>query len=301
MLQEFHQHLNSIEPSIHFVEEDGQLPFLDVLLAKEDDGLISTSVYRKPTHTDHYLHFSSHHPQSHKQSVVRTLYSRAASLSSSSLVRSTEEVHISEALQDNGYPREFINYNLRRPSNSQQIHQLTQPSATVVLPYIQGQSESIRRILQQLDIRTIFKTTLTLRQILSHPKDPVPKRMQTGVIYKIPCSDCSQSYIGQTGRCLSLRLKEHQRAVRTLNTDTSALAEHVLSADHHIDWDNTTILDHHLFTQHRCLMESWYIHRDKNIMNREKGPLPEGYLLLMYSADHTPPLQLLEHDFDGCV
>ena len=48
----------------------------------------------------------------------------------------------------------------------------------------------------------------------------------------------------------------------TLNTDTRALAEHVLSADHHIDWDNTTILDHHLFTQHRCLMESWYIHRE---------------------------------------
>ena len=131
-----------------------------------------------PTHTDHYLHFSSHHPQSHKQSVVRTLFSRTASLSFSSLVRSTEEVHISEALQDNGYPREFVNYNLRRTSNSQQIHQLTQPSATVVLPYIQGQSESIRRILQQLDIRTIFKPTLTLRQILSHPKDPVPTRMQ---------------------------------------------------------------------------------------------------------------------------
>ena len=274
LLQEFHQHLNSIEQSIQFtceVKENGQLPFLDVLLSKEDDGRISTSVYRKPTYTDHYLHFSSHHPQSHKQSVVCTLFSRAVSLSSSSLVRSTEEVHISEALEDNGYPQEFINYNFHWPSNSQQIHQLTQPSATVVLPYIQGQSKSI---LQQLDIRTIFKPTLTLHQILSHPKDPVPTRMHTGVIYKIPCSDCSQSYIGQTGRCLSLQLKEHQRAVRTLDTDPSALAEHVLSADHRNDWDNTTILDHHLFTQLRCLIESWYIHRDKNIMNREKDPLP---------------------------
>ena len=68
--------------------------------------------------------------------------------------------------------------------------------------------------------------------------------MQTGVIYKIPCFDCSQSYIGHTKRCLSLQLKKHQRAVRTLDMDTSALAEHVLSADHHIDWDNTTVLDH---------------------------------------------------------
>ena len=56
-------------------ESDGQLAFLDVLLCREDDGTISTSVYRKATHTNQYLSFRSHHPTAHKVAVVRTLLS----------------------------------------------------------------------------------------------------------------------------------------------------------------------------------------------------------------------------------
>ena len=73
-IDEFHQHLNSIEPSIQFtreVEGNNQLSFLDVLLKKDEDGHISTSVYRKPTHTDQYLQYSSHHPLSHKSLSCR--------------------------------------------------------------------------------------------------------------------------------------------------------------------------------------------------------------------------------------
>ena len=73
------QQINSIERSIQFTIEyesrEGCLPFLDVNLQGCGDGSISTSVYRKPTHTDKYLDFSSHHPLTHKAAVVRTLLS----------------------------------------------------------------------------------------------------------------------------------------------------------------------------------------------------------------------------------
>ena len=55
----FLQHLNSIHPNIKFtcekVREDGVMPFLDILIIPEEDGSLSTSVFRKPTHTDLYL------------------------------------------------------------------------------------------------------------------------------------------------------------------------------------------------------------------------------------------------------
>ena len=55
LVEPFHEHLNSINANIQFTverESGGQLPFLDVLLTREEDGTISTSEYRKATHTD---------------------------------------------------------------------------------------------------------------------------------------------------------------------------------------------------------------------------------------------------------
>ncbi len=78
--------------------------FLDVLLTREEDGTVSTSVYRKPSHTDQYLDFESHHPMAHKRAVVRTLMHRAEALCCSGVSRALEEKRLQEALEKNGYP-----------------------------------------------------------------------------------------------------------------------------------------------------------------------------------------------------
>ncbi|XP_072036960.1 uncharacterized protein [Amphiura filiformis] len=51
---EFTEHINSQSDHIKFtseVEADGQLPFLDTLVKRSEDGSLRVSVYRKPTHT----------------------------------------------------------------------------------------------------------------------------------------------------------------------------------------------------------------------------------------------------------
>ena len=60
-------------------ESNGELAFLDILL-KRNNGEITVLVYRKPTHTDQYLHYSYHYQTSCKGSVVPSLFNRAYSI-----------------------------------------------------------------------------------------------------------------------------------------------------------------------------------------------------------------------------
>ena len=124
LVKNFHCHLNSIEPSIQFTleaESEGQLAFLDVLISHNLDGSIDTTVYRKPTHTNKYVDFSSHHPLAHKIAVVRTLYSKAQALTSSAVTRTQEQHTISKALAQNGYPATFI-HRCSQPSHDATSH-----------------------------------------------------------------------------------------------------------------------------------------------------------------------------------
>ena len=84
--EEFLLHINSVDPSIQFTteeqKEDGSMPFLDILVTPQEDGTLTSKVYRKPTHTDLYLQWDSHHNLACKYSVVNTLTHRAKAVCS---------------------------------------------------------------------------------------------------------------------------------------------------------------------------------------------------------------------------
>ena len=93
-LCEFLEHINSIHPKIQFtmeMEENGKLPFLDVLLIKKPNDSIGHTVYRKPTHTNRYLHADSHHFPGQKKGVLNTLITRSRRLA--------DKEHIAEELR----------------------------------------------------------------------------------------------------------------------------------------------------------------------------------------------------------
>jgi hypothetical protein len=57
---------------------DGHLAFgLDLNVQRTVEWKLETDVYRRPTHTDKYLSYDSHHPVSHKRSVAKTFASKS--------------------------------------------------------------------------------------------------------------------------------------------------------------------------------------------------------------------------------
>ena len=285
-VQHLLQHLNGIEETIQFtveLESNGCLPFLDVLLRRRPDGSISTSVYRKDTHTDKYLDFSSHHPLSHKIAVVRTLCSRAETHSSLASSRLDELNHVSSALRLNGYPLAFVSH------HSSRLHpQIPVPptwKSTVVLPYVRGLSESLRRILVDMEIRVSFKPLLTIRHLVSSPKDRTPDLHKSGVVYKIPCAACPTAYIGQTGRRLCQRLGEHKRAVKDADFNSSALAEHAWTEGHPVDWQSVSVLSSCPDYHYRLVKEAILIRTSTSVLNRDTGTLPPEYDNLIHLSN----------------
>ena len=134
-----------MEPSIQFtveVESEGKLPFLDVLLQWDPGGSISTTVYRKATHTDRYLNFKSHHPLAHKLAVVKMLHSRVGAICSDITTKDQETWLIRQALIKNGYPRGVIQHHTTAARSRPTDDQTQGPIVT--LPYVCGLSEAVR-------------------------------------------------------------------------------------------------------------------------------------------------------------
>ena len=100
--QDFLQHINSVDPAIKFTvednKEDGSIPFLDTIVKPEADGSLSITVYKKPTHTDQYLQWDSHHNLSATFSVIYTLSHRAQTVYSNPELLKQEKEHLRKAL-----------------------------------------------------------------------------------------------------------------------------------------------------------------------------------------------------------
>ncbi|KAL9965123.1 hypothetical protein ACROYT_G028877 [Oculina patagonica] len=277
----FLQHLNNQQPSIRFTmetENDCKIAFLDTTVSREPDGRLTTSVYRKPTHTDQYLAYDSHHPQSVKRGIVKCLYDRAKRLVTKPSVISKEKKHLSSVLVSNGYPFSFLQKitKTRKPSTS--AEPTTEFKSTAVLPYVKGLSEQLRRCLQQQGVWAVFKSETTLRSHLVRPKDAVDSTKQDGVVYRIPC-ECGKVYIGETGRPMQDRIKEHDRDIRLARTQTSAVAEHTNNTGHYPLWNEVKFIDRDQHWYKRRVKEAIHIRLHPNNINRDNGiEIPEAWM-----------------------
>ena len=199
-LNKFLTHLNNQSEHIQFtmeVQENNCLPFLDVLITKNEDGSLAHQVYRKKMHTDTCLHATSHHHPSQKLGILNTLSIRAIRIFEKEHL---DEEHLAKFLQENGYKLGDINRTFKKEKNlltkdcnkTKQIENIKR----VVLPYIQGTTDKIARILRKKHIETDFSPPNFLRNMLDKENDPVDPMLKKGV-YSIPCL-CDEEYIKET-------------------------------------------------------------------------------------------------------
>ena len=102
------------------VENNGELAFLDTFL-KRNNGEISVLVYRKPTHTDQYLHYSFHHKTSCKASVASSSFNRAYSIIINKDHLHKENTRIKQVLKENGYQESIISKIFKRITNNHSL------------------------------------------------------------------------------------------------------------------------------------------------------------------------------------
>ncbi len=271
-VRDFTEHINSQHRAIKFTseeEEDSRLPMLDTLFSRQEDGSLKCSVYRKPTHTDQYLHFGSHHPLQHKLGVIRTLMHRADTIITSEEDKIKEVKHVKQCLEQCGYKPWVYNVCDNKEKEKLKAKNKDRPKAkgSVVIPFVKGISEPMARLFQAKGVRTHYKPFNSLRRNLVVPKDKVKMEQKSGTVYHIPCNDCPATYVGESERSLKTRLAEHRRP----SSVSSPVAEHTRESQHSICWSQVKVLDQDSDWYCRGVREAINIRRESSTLNRDRG------------------------------
>ena len=177
------------------------MPFLDILVTPSEDGSLSTTVFRKPTHTDLYLKWDSNHTVSSKYSVVGTLHHRAKTICSNQELLQQEEEHLKQALTRCNYPAWAINKiriktktNERKTSRGQKNSGNQNQKPPMVIPYYKGISESLKNTCKKHGVQVYFKGGNTIKNLLMAQKDQDTIHKKSGGIYRYKCDrvECNE-------------------------------------------------------------------------------------------------------------
>ena len=280
--------MNSKHKNIKFtceIEKNKKIAFLDVHVNRRQSGFITT-IYRKPTFTGVYLHWKSLTALIYKINLIKCLLDRAWKICSNHELFHQEILHLKEVLRKNDYPssvidkqiEKFLNKKFISPHDkSKTVESTPKKKIYLVLPYFNDKMDDFKRRLTDLvykhypnvDFRLMFTPPTSISNLFSF-KDKTPFGLQSLVVYKIGCKNCSDFYIGKTARCLVRRIEEHKKGLGT-DDYKSALYKHSIDHGHSIDYDNVEILDKASNDKKLLLKEMLYINKLNPTLNKQKN------------------------------
>ena len=277
----------------HEISTDNCIPFLDVFVKTDENGAISTSVYRKATDGGHCLNACSECPMRYKVSVVRAFVRRATHHCSSWIETDAELARVKQILVNNGYPNHMVDTEIRQHLEKQNksSHQSNSHLQDSIVLYYKNQMSSAyrvdERVMQniihdnvkpvngekQIKLVIYYRSqkvqNLVMRNNMTRCKDDLKR---TNVIYQFTCpsEDCrslhSGNYIGCTSTTLSRRLtmhlqdgapKSHMREKHDSNITRKQLVE------------NTKILKSCSDQRQLTILEALFIREYSPALNRQ--------------------------------
>jgi hypothetical protein len=141
---------------------------------------------------------------------------------------------LTTVFKNNGYCTQQIRRAMKPPTNTAKTKDKLISMAYI--PYMQATYGILSRMLVKHNIKSIPLPPKKISNCLPPVKDAVGLR--TPGIYSIPC-ECGKVYIGQSGRSIQIRIKEHERHIRLAQTEKSAITEYSINQDHSIKLHDT--------------------------------------------------------------
>ena len=259
-MNEFLVKLNDFNPNIQFtleIENNGKLPFLDVLLIRNSSHNLDFKVYRKPTHSNTYIHAFSKHSFKIKLATISNIFLRAYNICSNIYI--DEEIdYIFKSFNRLGYNyrtisnahfkarKSYFKVNANSNSNSNSINYL-------VLPFLENSSD-INNIAKYFNISIVNKSNTTLKSILKN--NCRSSNDESGAIYQIKCGSCDSCYIKRP-------VYQHKYALRNVDTN-NAVVKHIVEENHRVVVDDATVIVKENDTRKRKLIESVLIQSTNN-------------------------------------
>ena len=221
--------INSLHLQLRFTmerEKEGSIPFLDMLILREN-GRLSSTWYSKPTDTGLLMNFHALAPKHYKRSVVSGIVHRIYRSCSTWAHFHASLSRAKKILESNQYPPQFyepiVHNTLEKiigrtgvegvttvQSKPTEAEEQEVPKKMIFLQYRGIVTEEYCRSLRKCHAPCHPVLTLRkLKTVLPSLKPRVDKKIRSSLVYKLNCPRCESCYIGQTTQYLIDRFRQH--------------------------------------------------------------------------------------------
>ncbi|XP_023210518.1 uncharacterized protein LOC111613403 [Centruroides sculpturatus] len=267
--------VNEIDPNIKFdlePEINCQLPFLDILVTRLNNKT-TFKKYKKPCTVDSIIHYTSEVPSYIKKNIFYMYIDKIVQRTTSETDRTEEIQDVIKTFLMNGYNKSTLNKWLNiKGTKKHKNNNTTQKYFKI--PYEQNLFERIKSVSHNYGITLAPEKFPCLNyKINPHSTNNNTNIWdQKNIIYKLSCNCTNpKSYIGETGRNLKTRFKEHIAAIK-YNNCNSAVAVHCNNEGCQILKESVKIVKKELHTQKRRWYEHLEILKNKDsVMNNNIG------------------------------